>query len=186
MDQDKESLIALNIYYENDNSTVLLNKEPVPILLYWNGVDDVLDIIANNETFKEYITDTCFSVKLFPTAKISYVHFTSDNINETYKNNIVNVQDIFDLNDELCMSFIKVIFTQMYVSFLNEKVVCDNFVKDDIISIYKDIQQKYPEKFKKENVINYIKYKLNTELLLNHKNIDIIINVIEKTLSNEH
>ena len=183
-----ESLVAINVYKEENGNVILLNNSPIPYLYYFNGENDLLTDILENDSFKRFIEDTCFNIKTYAKAKISYFYFKDNQ----YVENSISIQDNYLLknmnSDEI--DFFKYYlwehFNFLYESAYHDKYNVDMKIFDpeeSILDIYDKIQTKYPKRVIKSTVINYIRSELIKTDLLNNENTNYIIMKLETLLN---
>ncbi len=193
----RDSLVSINIIYPNNGHNELLNKTGFPILFYYNGESDLLQAIRENDNFNKYIEPLCFNDAYYSFSSLKYFYFTyNGESEEQYTENTIDVQDLFLLeNLEEYQSlfshqYIYKIFEELYKNALhkeydskNKLVMIDQY--DHIRTMYEEIQKKFPNKFIKETVINYLRGELKTRYNLNSKNISWILNQFAEKISSE-
>ena len=67
METYKDAYIALNIIKNNNE---IINK--VPILFYWNGIDDIKEALKTHKLIDKSINDTTFDDDFYINYKIIY------------------------------------------------------------------------------------------------------------------
>lgn len=181
-------LISINI---TNKDKKLLNKNDIPIGLDWNVDDDLMTTIVNDIQFQEYVKKTCFSVSDYASSKLSYFAFNyadGDN-DDNYEEKSFKIQDFFKLkeDDDIVIEYLLRIFKMMYKSFLKEEYEDEIMFSDEnvILDIYDKIKEKYPERFIKESVVNYVRMQLMKTYELNNDNIETCIKKIQQILSDK-
>ena len=188
-----DSFASINLYKCEDNKKELLSNG-VPLLFYWNGEDDsIVNSLVEDLEFYSLINDKCLNIDNYSNSKISFFMFKING--ENYEDNTLDVQDIFMLknlnkNDsDFYIEYIYNIFINLYLTAVKEKYNKDplslNLV-DEIINIYEKLQKRFPRRFIKRTVINYLRSELVKTYKLNNTNTDWIIEQITEILKNEN
>lgn len=186
-------LISINI---TNKDKKLLNENEIPIGLNWNTNDDLKNTISSDSSFRDYVEKICFNVNDYSSAKLSYfafeytyfaLNYKDENAySDTYEEKSFMTQDLFKLreSDDLVVEYLLRIFKMMYKSFLKEEYEEEIMFSDEsiILDIYEKIQEKYPKRFVKESVVNYVRMQLSKTYELNEDNIGVCISRIEKIL----
>ena len=156
----RDSLVAINITQFDK----LLNNSTVPLLFYWNGESDIISSLKEDESFISFIKERCMNIDNYTKCKISYFFFKYNEDNEEYNQQIDDIQDVFqiDSNKILILEYLTTIFKKMYNDFLKTRYSGDiMFNTDDtVLEIYSRIQEKFPNRFVKESVLNYVRSEL--------------------------
>ena len=79
------------------------------------------------------------------------------------------------------------IFKKMYNDFLKTRYSGDiMFNTDDtVLEIYSRIQEKFPNRFVKESVLNYVRSELKKKYGLNNTNTEIVIEYLENIIKDQ-
>lgn len=190
---NKASLLSINLYINKAGVNFLLNENPKPLLFYWNEKDDFVEIIKNNKDFRKLIDRTSFNKDIYANAKIAYFKFALDNNEEKYEEGNYNIQDIFllreldEIESDFYKEYILEIFESLYSSSMKSTYVGDILfdIEQKIKDIYIQIQNKFPQRFIKSSVINYVRSELEKTSNLNKDNINWIIDNLLNILKNE-
>jgi len=180
----RDSLVAINI----TQTDKLLNLTTVPFLFYWDGEDNIETALTHDEKFLNFIKERCMNISLYVKCKLSYFYFKYVSDKEEYNQQIVDLQDVFtlDLNKAFILDYLITIFKKMHQDFLksqyNNDIMFDT--SDIIIEIYEKIQEKFPNRFVKESVVNYVRSELKKTYSLNVKNINCAIDYLENIIKN--
>lgn len=182
----RDSLVAINITQFDK----LLNNSTVPILFYWNGEGDIIDAITQNESFMNYIKERCMTINNYTKSKMSYFFFKYDSEDkEQYSENVSNIQDVFaiNLNEPFMLEYLITIFKQMHGDFMKAKYDDQTMfnTSDVVVEIYDTIQQKFPNRFIKESVVNYVRSELKKKYLLNDINTNSVIDFLENIIKDK-
>ena len=160
----RDSLVAINI----TQSDKILNNSSVPLLFYWNGEQDIISSLKQDDAFFSFIKEKCMSIDNYVKCRISYFYFKYNNDEEEYNQQIDDIQDVFqiDSNKILILEYLTTIFKKMYNDFLKTRYSGDiMFNADDtVLEIYSRIQEKFPNRFVKESVLNYVRSELKKKL----------------------
>lgn len=191
----KSSLVALNLI---DNNKVLLNPTNYPLLLYWNDFNgrSIPEEIFFNENSSNFIINTCCNIDLYTSSKLSFFYFIDrDNDgDDDYTESTIDIQSLFSLSvlDEDKRSFYKEylnnIFKYLYYCTYKEDYEINNNPlewEEDILILYRNIQNKYPKKILKDTVINYVRSELTLKYKLSSGNSDWIIEQLKNILVDE-
>ena len=177
METYKDAYIALNIIKNNNE---IINK--VPILFYWNGIDDIKEALKTNKLIDKIINDTTFDDDFYIHSKVVYAGYAKgDDNSNNYIDDSISFQELYpleEINDKLFyILFIRKYFEALYKSVFTEIYdVALTFDEGDIINIYEKIQNKYPKRVNKETITNYIRSELTKDNQLSTQNIDFCIN----------
>lgn len=146
----------ISINFINDS---VFNKYPV--IMYYNGDESkILDSITKE--LSSYIFDNFMTVELYTNVSLYAVTYFSDNDNidskETISKHVWKIEDIYSLSDDVCKCIV-----------------------NSILSNIGDIDNILQHNISKTTIINYIRYKLQTN---NFKKDDIntIINYSKNLL----
>lgn len=185
----KDSLVAINIVV-NDK---IINKNGVPLLFYWDGKTDTLEeAIYNDKYFKTLLYDTILNVDNYANAKLSYFYFENEDEHYTEYHSIVQTVLTLDSLDDDSRMFYKNYLWNHFV-FLYESAYHEKYDKevtifnidDHILEVYDQIQEKYPKRFIKSTVINYVRSELQQNDQLIMRNTDWIISQLELLLTDK-
>jgi len=181
----RDSLVAINITQDDK----LLHNEPVPLLFYWNGENDVIDELKKDGAFINFIKEKCMNTNNYSTCKISYFFFKYCDDHEEYSQNIEYIQNIIPIceNQSLITEYLFKVFITMYKECMNheydESYTCNN--DEIILHLYRLIQENFPNYFIKESVVNYVRSELNKTYSMNNTNIEMIIEYLENIIKDE-
>ena len=188
------SLLALNIIVNDNENKILLNKTEVPILYYWNGIDDIEDKFLNDKIFRSLIDESCFNKKFYSKSKIAYFEFKLINSDEKYEDYLIDVQDLFKLEllDEpenmFYIEYLNEVMNNLYVTSMghgfNDNILLDT--NEKFVQMYLDIQKKYPNRFVKNTLLNYVRSELVKLYDLHQVNSNWIINKLEEILKEQN
>lgn len=164
----QDSFISLNIVKDN-----VLQYKNFPIIFYWNGTDDVILNIKENDKFKaiveKYLNSNDYdSVSLY----LTYVNV------DKYNEKEIKLQDIYPLT-ECEVSYNNVIlniFYDVYYKVFKKQyeIPIDDFGYNDILfDIYEDIQNRL--NISKQTFINYVRSKLDEKTKLTYSNKEYIL-----------
>ena len=180
-----DAIVAINIF-DND---VLINKDKVPILFYWQKTTDVISSLQENDEFVIYISN---HIKCYDNSYLTLIYFELDDNNpeteEAYQEfKKLMIQDLFSL-DKFEKSFIYSIVISFFydlfnICFKEQYINKLSSTEEQIIDICKKLKAKYKQKLNIETIINYIYSKLNEETQLNSTNINILIKRLREDLS---
>ena len=131
----------------------------------------------------------CMNIDNYTKCKISYFFFKYNEDNEEYNQQIDDIQDVFqiDSNKILILEYLTTIFKKMYNDFLKTRYSGDiMFNTDDtVLEIYSRIQEKFPNRFVKESVLNYVRSELKKKYGLNNTNTEIVIGYLENIIKDQ-
>lgn len=191
----RTSLVALNLI---GNNNILLNPSNYPMLLYWNESNgrSIPEELFFNEQASKYIIEKCGNINLYTLSKISFFYFIDrDNDgDEDYTEQTIDIQNLYALkvltNEQnfFYKDYVNKTFEYLYYcSYKEEYNITNNPLEweEDIIHVYKKIQEKYPKKISKPTVINYVRSELTQKYNLNTDNSIWIIEKLENILSDE-
>jgi len=190
-----DSLVAINITKRNSDqnniSIELLNPSNVPLLFYWNGDGEIKNYFINDDKLRNHIALNTFNVNNYTHTSICYFYFTYDeNGNEKYLEDYCNIQDLFSFNsmnnDEAIFFYdylIKYFNTLYQKAFKLDYTPEMTFDVDGMIrDMFDQIQKKYPSKFSKETLFNYIRHQLKNDNMTSN-NIDFILEKLDVILN---
>jgi hypothetical protein len=191
----KQSLVSINLVTKDKQ---LLNPAYVPILLYWNdnNGNGIPEEFFYNEKSHKYTVDTCCNVDLYTKSQLSFFYFKDVDYDgtEDYQEGMVDIQTLFefdkleDFENVFYKEYIVQIFDYLYECSFKEKPIWSvepwKF-EDDVVNIYKTLQEKYPRKIEKLTIVNYFRSEFTQKYKLNTKNSEWIIVKLENILKNE-
>lgn len=181
----RDSLVAINI----TQSDKILNNSSVPLLFYWNGEQDIISSLKQDDAFFSFIKEKCMNIDNYVKCQISYFYFKYNNDEEEYNQQIDDIQDVFqiDCNKNLILEYLITIFKKMHGDFMKSKYETEiMFNTDDIIAeIYDHIQKKFPNRFVKESVLNYVRSELKKKYGLNNTNTEKVISYLENIIKEQ-
>lgn len=181
----RDSLVAINVTQIDK----LLNSSTVPFLFYWNGEDNIDTALVNDENFLSFVKEKCMNINSYTSCKLSYFYFKYVDNKEEYNQQIVDLQDVFtiQLNEAFMLEYLITIFKKMHVDFLKVKYSSDIMfdTSDIIIEIYNTIQEKFPSRFVKESVVNYVRSELKKKYSLNSQNTNFVIDYLENIIKDQ-
>lgn len=190
-----DSLVAINITKRNSDqnniSIELLNPSNVPLLFYWNGDGEIKNYFINDDKLRNHIVLNTFNVNNYTYTSICYFYFTYDaDENEKYLEDYCNIQDLFSFssmnNDEAIFFYdylIKYFNTLYQKAFKLDYTPEMTFDVDGMIrDMFDQIQKKYPSKFSKETLFNYIRHQLKNDNMTSN-NIDFILEKLDVILN---
>lgn len=166
-----DAVLAINIF-DND---ILINKDNVPVLFYWNRTDDVILSLQNSDDFKHFIKN---KISHYDNSYISFIYYELDDNNDeteekhiTYKHQ--NIQDIFSLDilDKFWINLVFDYFLDLYKLSYKEDFKFVEKSDKQITEIYNKIKNKYKKKINVETITNYINSKLKEDFKLNENNL---------------
>ena len=189
------SLLALNIIVQsNTGQRILLNKTDVPTLYYWNGTDNLEKDFLSNESFRTLIDETCFNKDSYSKSKIAYFNFNLIDGEENYNEYLVDIQDLFTLDllteteNMFYIEYLNEIMNNLYITSMghefNGNILLD--INEKYIQMYLDIQKKYPNRFVKNTLLNYVRSELVKLYDLHQVNSNWIINKLEEILKEQN
>ena len=186
-----ESFVSLNIV--NYKNRQLLNKQNTPLLFYYNGEENINKKLLSDKSFIEYISDVVGNETDYTSSLLSYFYFDNSTDEEQYKDTYINVQDLFTLetfSEErrlFSIYYVFNIFKELYENAMHVKYEQDIMVMsyEYIVDIYNKIQQKFPNKFIKSTVINYIRNELRKRYDLNEVNVNYLLTQLEKQIPDD-
>ena len=191
----KQSLVSINLTTLDKK---LLNPSNVPLLLYWNdnNGNTITEEYFFNEKSHKYTIDTCCNIDLYTKSQLCFFYFKDidDDGTEDYQESIIDIQSLFefdkleDFERVFYKEYIIHVFDYLYECSYKEKPIWSvepwKF-EDDILRIYKCLQEKYPRKIDKTTIINYFRSEFTQKYKLNIKNSEWIIVRLENILKNE-
>lgn len=188
-----ESFVSLNIV--DYKTQQLLNKHNFPLLFYYNGDDNINEKLLENREFANYLCDICVNNVLYTTAEISYFFFDNSGDEEKYVETSISVQDLFTIDKlppehrKIAIHYVFDIFRELHEMALHlpyKQEIELEVSYNDIVDIYNKIQTKFPNKFIKTTVINYIREELRKKYNLNEKNINYILKELAEQIPNDN
>ena len=184
---ERDSLVAINILNKEDK---ICNKSGVPMLYYWNGQNDVLDDLSNDNDLLFYAQTLFESPEMYLGYSVNYFYFKyNDNDEEEYADNIIELQDIIKLNkfdsNEIILYFLTKHFKTLYKnSFKTEFELSDDTIQS-IVTMYRNIKDKFKSRLNKETIINWVRSVLIDKDHFNRTNSDYIILKLNEILKSE-
>lgn len=184
----KDSLVSINILEKNTN--ILLNKNSIPLLYYWNGENDVLDELKNDEKFLEYCASLFTTPEKYLNISVGLFYFKyNENDEEEYSEVVKDIQDILYLDKfdsyNIINHFLLYHFLELYKTAFKEDYsnLVDN-LNDIIIDIYNKLKDKFTKRISKNTVINWVRSVLLDKNHFNTINTNYIIKILEQKLEN--
>lgn len=182
----RNSLAALNVICDDR----ILNDNGIPLLFDWNIDDNLSEAILNDDSFIDLLNQRCLNIDNYSKSYVKYFSFKyRSDLSEDYFEGSIFVQDAIPLKeeDDIIVEYLLRIFKLMYKSFLKEEYEDEIMLSDEsiIIDIYDKIQKRYPKRFVKESVINYVRMQLMKKYMLTQKNSNICILKLEKILKDK-
>lgn len=165
--------VAINII----DADKIINKNGIPIIYDWNGVDNLIDNIKESSEFMNYIYKLIESEELkYETGKLC-VFYYKDNAPSQY---IEDIQHLYDI-DKL---HIENRYNEQFYNILNE-VYKKAFGKEydgnpDISYIAQELLDKYKTKMSIKSIGNFLCSNFDTSL--STENINVLYNYIVNTL----
>ena len=194
---NKISLLSINIV--NGNS--ILNKDGLPILLYWNKDDDLKNCLLD-DSFKSLVLSLCKNDMYFtyPNTKIKCVSFVDEDTeidgNEKYNTieyNVIeyNVQDLFSIvdNEIIAYRIIMYLLHDLYINIFKHSINEDyqdnslDNIKNIIHTMYSAILTDKQDKILPNTVFHYIISKISQIDNLNKNNLYSIIKIAKQILN---
>lgn len=184
----KISVLSINIV--NGNS--ILNKDGLPILLYWNKDDDLKKCLLD-DSFKSSVISLCKN-DMYANTKIKCISFVDEDTevdgNEKYNVIEYNVQDLFSIIDNEIVAYriIMYILHDLYINIFKHSISEDfqddslDNIKNVIQTIYSAIFTKKQDKILPNTVFHYIVSKVSQNSNLNKNNLDSIIKIAKQIL----
>lgn len=184
----KISVLSINIV--NGNS--ILNKDGLPILLYWNKDDDLKNCLLD-DSFKSLVISLCKN-DLYANTKIKCVAFidedTEINGNEKYDIVEYDVQNLFSIRDNEIIAYriIMYILHDLYINIFKRSINEDyqdnslNNIKNVIHIMCSTILTDKQDKILPNTVFHYIINKISQIDNLNKNNLDSIIKIAKQIL----
>lgn len=190
------TLVALNIVSGN----VLMNLETkVPILFSYEGdYDTILSSLIENESFVKHVSAKCFNIYEYERAELCYFYFDSSNNEESYKENVVKIQDMFTLEmiEDSFSSFPNSSFWKDILIYHINNIYKDNFgssfSSDNPISMDEEISKMMNGIIEKNNttsyrtICEYVRSILINKTSLSEENISHMISHLEKLENNNN
>lgn len=182
-----DSLVSMNITY-ND---LVLNKK-FPILFYWNGENNPIEDISNDDKIKMFLKTKVITEHMYEHTEINYATYKFDGENDIYEEQSFSIKDWFSLDyvsENIKETIIYDILNNVYFKVFNEYFetqLLDNF-KDKINGIITAIRSHYAKEISNETIINYVRktYKetiINYKQEIKEKNEDIIVRTLEEAI----
>lgn len=184
----KISVLSINIV--NGNS--ILNKDGLPILLYWNKDDDLKNCLLD-DSFKSLVISLCKN-DLYTNTKIKCVAFidedTEINGNEKYDIVEYDVQNLFSIRDNEIIAYriIMYILHDLYINIFKRSINEDyqdnslDNIKNVIHMMCSAILTDKQDKILPNTVFHYIINKISQIDNLNKNNLDSIIKIAKQIL----
>lgn len=181
-----DSLVAINVY---DNSTdKLLNKvKGIPLLFYWNGEGELINIILNNKQFKEnYLTFNNYKDYLNCCIGYFFFKFNEENGSEEYEDTSIILHEHYHFSDFetdilaidlLCDKMINLYKISVKKNDIDIKLEKQNIIKQ----IYINLRSLFGDRVQKETLINYIRSEIIKEGF-DSINTHYCINILEKLI----
>jgi len=185
---ERDSLVSINIF---NSENKILNKSTVPMLYYWNGANDVLDDLSNDEELLKYSRTLFINPSDYLDLMISYFYFKyNDNDEEVYADNTIDLQDIITLDkfesDYIVLHYLLLHFKTLYKNSFKEEYTGDNIdIVNTIKEIYRVIKDKFKTRISKTTVMQWVRSVLLDENHFNRKNSDYIYNKLNEILKEE-
>lgn len=185
---ERDSLVSINIF---NSENKILNKSTVPMLYYWNGINDVLDDLSNDEHLLKYAKTLFINPTDYLDLMISYFYFKyNDNDEEVYADNTLDIQDIITLDkfesDYIVLYYLLNHFKTLYKnSFKDEYISEDNDAVNNILIMYRAIKDKFKTRLTKITIMQWIRSVLLDESHFNGTNSDFIYNKLNEILKDE-
>ena len=185
----KISILSINIV--NGNS--ILNKDGLPILLYFNKDDDLKNCLLD-DSFKSLVISLCKN-DIYTNTKIKCVSFIDEDTdvegNEKYNIIEYDVQDLFSIIDNKIIAYriIMYILHELYISIfkrsINENYKDDSLdnIKDVTHTMYSAILTNNKDKILPRTVFHYIVNKASQINNLNKNNLNSIIKIAKQILN---
>lgn len=169
----KTAIIAINII----NNKRLLNPSGTPILLYWDGKQDIEELLLTDE-FTVFISKLCFNCSNYASSKISTISYYDDT---DIENDEVHDIRTFDIQDLYLLSKYnnvadKLLFETIHELYIN--IFKHSYDKQDIDGLISEIRSHEGDKFSSQSILNFVRSKTETLLKLNDDNYKVFI---EKT-----
>lgn len=179
-----DSLVAINLLDKTNNT--LINPTLVPLLFYWNGEDDVVSELRNNQEFIDFIAKHITELN-YTNTDIGLFYFTYINETEDYKEINKGIQDVIYLNmfnsDNIVNHYIKKHFCELYkISLKQDYPENDETVSTIICNIYKVLKDKFKNRITKPTVINWVRSVIVDTDKFNANNSNYIINKLTEIL----
>ena len=185
----KISVLSINIV--NGNS--ILNKDGLPILLYWNKDDDLKNCLLD-DSFKSLVISLCKN-DMYTNAQIKCVSFIDEDTeidgNEKYNVIEYNVQDLFSIidNEIIAYRIVLYILHDLYINIFKHSINEDyqdnslDNIKNIIHTMYSAILTDKQDKILPNTVFHYIVSKISQIDNLNKNNLDSIIKIAKQILN---
>lgn len=142
----KDKFIAINLI---ENEDKLLNK--YPIIYFWDGNGEIEDAVKTEEFINA--TKRLINKENYWTLSANLIYVYEDEENENqYINKEIKISEIIDLSQDLYKEYIIEVLDFLY--FCVFKKHSNN---QDILTLYKEIKNKYPKKVTCDVVSKYIK-----------------------------
>lgn len=186
----QDSLVSINILEKNTN--ILLNKNSIPLLYYWNGENNVLDELKNDEKFLEYCASLFTTPEKYLNIFVGLFYFKyNENDEEEYSEVVKDIQDILYLDKfdsyYIINHFLLSHFLELYKTAFKEEYEyskLDDNLNDIIIDIYNKLKDKFTKRISKTTVINWVRSVLLDKNHFNTINTNYIIKILEQKLEN--
>lgn len=175
-----ESIIAINILVGD----ILINPSNQPILFYWDGKNNIKDIIFETDSLLKIIDKHIINFNDYITTKIYFCGYYNDNT--LYKEDFVYLSDIYTIDKFSCNIYLELVYpiftylySQAYKTEYTETLLQLN-EEDGIVDIYNKLKDKFTNKITSKTIINYIKSKLDKNEFLSIENKNIIISYLNE------
>lgn len=184
---ERDSLVAINIINRDDK---ICNKSGVPMLYYWNGQNDVLDDLSNDNELLEYSKTLFETPEMYLGYSVNYFYFKyNDNDEEEYADNVIELQDIitldkFDSND-IVLYYLLNHFNTLYKNSFKTDFENVPDITESIVLMYNAIKGKFKTRLSKETIINWVRSVLIDKNHFNRRNSDYIILKLNEILKSE-
>ena len=168
----------------------LLNKN-YPILYYWDGHGDLNEIMCDDENFKSYLSKINI-YEHYLTSEIFYFYFVNEGENvdtEKYTEYNSTIQELLPfakLRDKdkakVVSRYVFPIFNHLYKNVFKTdyNVEMFNCVEDSINHVYREIKNKYQERFSLNTLLNYVREKMvNGDVLNEYVSNDTLNSIIK-------
>jgi hypothetical protein len=176
--------VAINIVFnEGDIQTLLNDNIGYPIIFYWNGIDDIFNVICNDVKFNEILNNYVFNYKTYHNTSLKLTYINTDNENICTEKE-VTIQELFPLsilNMDFMYSYLNDILIDLHKKFFKTDYNIDD-IEIDPKNIIKDIFFKIKNNDKREilqdTIVNYIRNKLSDIKNLSKENKEYLIEIL--------
>ena len=181
----KASFVSINITSNN----VLLNKNGIPILFYWNGLEPIEKLLKESELFRNYLNENVMNDIFYPDASINYLYYNTagETEEEKYGEGHIDIEEMFPMCEcpNMINTYLKGYFGYLYTKVFKEKYSFDDVFERDIINIYDKLLAKYPNRVSKNIIVNYISSELQQRTKLNAASVKTILDTLNNILINK-